>query len=160
MTDEKRPAISLGIKHRYHCFEIIIRTTNPVFNQFFLVQISPFHKLKISNNLINQFLIFRGNGTLPIISIQYVIKASLIKEEKLCYEKNWDRISSEKTLLTEAKSEGITEGLALGIERGKIKGIEEGKKHEKLEIAIKLRQLGMTDAEIQNITGVRLKKLD
>jgi len=80
-------------------------------------------------------------------AIQYVMEASLSKEEKLRYEKNWDRISSEKTLLTAAKDEGV----AIGIEKGK--------KQEKLEIAKKLKELGMSAKEIQNITGLNLQEL-
>ena len=45
-------------------------------------------------------------------AINYVHEASLSKEEKLLCEKNWDRISSEKTILTEAKAEGRAEGRA------------------------------------------------
>jgi len=81
-------------------------------------------------------------------AIQYVMEASLTKEEKLRYEKNWDRISSEKTLLTTAKDEGLEEGVAIGVEKGRVEGkaegIEEGKKHEKIEIAKKLKELGMS----------------
>jgi len=80
----------------------------------------------------------------------------LTKEEKLRYEKNWDRISSEKTLLTAAKDEGLEEGVAIGIE----KGIEEGKKHEKFEIAKRLKELGMSAEEISNITGLNRQEVD
>jgi hypothetical protein len=53
--------------------------------------------------------------------MQYVMEASLTKDEKMRYEKNWDRISSEKTLLMAAKDEGLEEGLAIGLEKGRVK---------------------------------------
>jgi predicted transposase/invertase (TIGR01784 family) len=101
-------------------------------------------------------------------AIQYVMEASLTKEEKLRYEKNWDRISSEKTLLTAAKDEGLEQGLVIGIEKGrvegrvegKVEGIEEGKIHEKLNIAKKLMKLGMSPEEIREITGLSRQELD
>jgi predicted transposase/invertase (TIGR01784 family) len=80
-------------------------------------------------------------------AIQYVMEASLTKEEKLRYEKNWDRISSEKTLLSAA------------LEEGEEKGIVKGRKQKKLEIAKKLKALGMSAEEIQNITGLNRQEL-
>jgi predicted transposase/invertase (TIGR01784 family) len=85
-------------------------------------------------------------------AIQYVMEASLTKEERLRYEKNWDRISSEKTLLSAAIEEGEAKGLA--------KGIEKGKKHEKLEIAKKLKQMGLSSEDINKITGLSQEEIE
>lgn len=48
-------------------------------------------------------------------AIDFVKEASLSKEEKLMYDKNWDRISSEKTILSEARAEGRAEGEQIGL---------------------------------------------
>ena len=60
-------------------------------------------------------------------AINFVHEASLSKEEKALYDKNWDRISSEKTILTEAHAEGKAEGKAegeqIGIQKGRAEGI-------------------------------------
>ena len=71
-------------------------------------------------------------------AINFVYEASLSKEEKLLYDKNWDRISSEKTLLTEAKAEGRAEGRA----------------EEKKEIARSALKMGMTIIEVARLTGL------
>jgi predicted transposase/invertase (TIGR01784 family) len=71
-------------------------------------------------------------------AIQFVYEASLSKEEKLLYDKNWDRISSEKTLLTAAKAEGKAEGKA----------------EEKKEIARIALAKGMPVQEIMELTGL------
>lgn len=71
-------------------------------------------------------------------AIQYVMEASLTKEEKLRYEKNWDRISSEKTLLTAAKDEGI----------------EEGRIAERIELARNAKKMGMSANDICKLTGL------
>jgi predicted transposase/invertase (TIGR01784 family) len=77
-------------------------------------------------------------------AIQYVLEASLTKEEKLRYEKNWDRISSEKTLLTAAKDEGM----ALG------------RLAEKAELARNAKKMGMSIDDISTITGLSREELD
>lgn len=48
-------------------------------------------------------------------AIESLMEASLSKEEMLLYEKNWDRISSEKTLLSAARDDGRAEGELMGL---------------------------------------------
>jgi predicted transposase/invertase (TIGR01784 family) len=85
-------------------------------------------------------------------AIQYVMEGSLTKEEKLRYEKNWDRISSEKTLLSAALEEGEAKGW--------VKGVEKGREQEKLEIAKKLLKNGMSPEKIREITGLGPEELE
>jgi len=85
-------------------------------------------------------------------AIQFVMEASLTKEEKLRYEKNWDRISSEKTLLMAAKAEGRVEGRA--------EGRAEGKLEEKIDLAKKAKKMGMSAADISNLTGLNIDEVD
>ena len=61
-------------------------------------------------------------------AIRYLEATSLTKEEKMLYEKNWDRINSEKTIISEAEEKGRVEGEQLGIEKGEKIGIEKGEK--------------------------------
>lgn len=72
-------------------------------------------------------------------AINYVHEASLSKEEKLLYDKNWDRISSEKTILNEVRAEGRAEGEQIGLEKGK------------LFSAIMLLRSGMTDNQVAQL---------
>ncbi len=67
------------------------------------------------------------------------MEASLSKEEKFRYEKNWDRISSEKTLLTAAKDEGRME--------------------EKIELARKARKMGLSIEDITRLTGLSVDEV-
>ncbi len=85
-------------------------------------------------------------------AITFVMEASLSKAEKLLYEKNWDRISSEKTLLSAALAEGEAKGWE--------KGIEEGSMKVKIEIAKRLKKSGMPLAEIANITGLSREDIE
>jgi predicted transposase/invertase (TIGR01784 family) len=87
-------------------------------------------------------------------AIQFVYEASLSKEEKLLYDKNWDRISSEKTLLTAAKEEGIEIGVEKGVEKGIEIGIEKGKLEERQKLALAARNMGMPTVDISKLTGL------
>jgi predicted transposase/invertase (TIGR01784 family) len=87
-------------------------------------------------------------------AIQFVYEASLSKEEKLLYDKNWDRISSEKTLLTAAKEEGIEIGVEIGVEKGIEIGIEKGKLEERQKLALAARNMGMPTVDISKLTGL------
>jgi len=71
-------------------------------------------------------------------AINFVYEASLTKEEKLMYDKNWDRISSEKTILAQTKEEGIAEGRA----------------DERIEIAKNLKKSGLSTEVISQATGL------
>ncbi len=93
-------------------------------------------------------------------ALAYVMEASLSDSEKLLYEKNWDRISSEKTLLTAAMEEGREEGRKEGREEGKEEGLKKGEKRKQIEIARKLKQMGMSPNEIQNITGLGMEDIE
>ena len=91
-------------------------------------------------------------------AISYVHEASLSKEEKLLYDKNWDRISSEKTILTQTKAEGRAEGRAEGKAEGRAEGEQIGLKKGELlkakEIAKNLKQSGLSAGAIAKATGL------
>lgn len=79
-------------------------------------------------------------------AVDFVYEASLTKEEKAMYDKNWDRISSERTILSETFSAGL--------ERGLHQGREEGILLEKHKIALAAKQSGMSSKAIAAITGL------
>jgi len=83
-------------------------------------------------------------------AINYVHEASLSKEEKLLYDKNWDRISSEKTIFTQTKAEGEK----LGIIKGRAEGRAEGEHLKAKEIAKNLKQSGFSADAIAKATGL------
>jgi predicted transposase/invertase (TIGR01784 family) len=77
-------------------------------------------------------------------AIGYVMEASLSKKEKMLYEKNWDRISSEKTLLNAAKDAGRAEG----------------RMQEKIEFARKAKAMGLSRDDISALTGLSIDELE
>jgi len=89
-------------------------------------------------------------------AVSFVYEASLNKEEKLLYDKNWDRISSEKTILNEAKAEAKAEGIAEGKAEGLVQGLVQGK----AEIAKKAKAMGMPKKDISSLTGLSEEEIE
>ncbi len=88
--------------------------------------------------------------------------------ELLTYDKYWDAISIEKTLINgfyrQGKTEGLEEGRTVGLEEGLAKGLmegraegrAEGKRESKLQIAKTLLAMGMPLDRIRSVTGLSL----
>jgi len=70
--------------------------------------------------------------------------------ELLAYEKRWDAVSSEKTLIAGKYAEGKAEGLAEGEEKGLAKGQEE----ERKKIVMSMHRSGLTVEQICQIAGL------
>lgn len=74
----------------------------------------------------------------------------------LGYEKFWDIISTEKTLINGGIRKGKEEGLAEGLAKGKA----EGHKEAKQEDARKMKALGLAPDMIAEITGLTFEEID
>jgi predicted transposase/invertase (TIGR01784 family) len=102
----------------------------------------------------------------PIIkeAVDYLQESGFTKEELATYNKYWDDVSSEMTLMNAAKAEGLAEGREEGIKEGREEGIkegiEEGKKITMLEIAKKAIENGLTNDFIKQFTGLTDNEID
>lgn len=79
-------------------------------------------------------------------------ESAFTPEQLLGYEKFWDIISVEKTLVSSAERKGK--------EEGKKEGIEEGKKEEKLLIASNAKKQGLSPDIISSLTGLSIEEID
>jgi predicted transposase/invertase (TIGR01784 family) len=83
------------------------------------------------------------------------------------YEKYWDWVSTEKTLITgfyedgleQGRVEGLEAGLKKGLEKGLEKGRLEGQKQMQLQIARALKQAGLSESAIANHTDLPLEEI-
>ena len=79
--------------------------------------------------------------------------------ELRAYDKFWDSVSVERTLLDDRYQKGMEEGMEKGMEKGRAEGIaegiEEGMSQRSLEIARKMLANGMDAATVMEITGFR-----
>ena len=57
--------------------------------------------------------------------------------------------------LEKGLKQGIEKGLKQGIEKGLKQGIEEGSKQAQVNIAIKMKNKGMSSEDILNLTGLK-----
>jgi predicted transposase/invertase (TIGR01784 family) len=75
------------------------------------------------------------------------------RSELEAYDRYWDHVRSERTLISESRAEGlaigIAEGIAEGRAKGKAEGIEEGKQIVRAAMVSKLVASGMSEADAQ-----------
>jgi len=75
--------------------------------------------------------------------------------ELRAYDKFWDSVSVERTLLDDRYQKGMEEGM----EKGRAEGIEEGMSQRSLEIARKMLANGMNEASIMDMTGLTAEEI-
>ena len=83
--------------------------------------------------------------------------------ELRAYDKFWDSVSVERTLLDDRYQKGMEEGMEKGMEKGRAEGIEEGRAEgmnlRSLEIARKMLAKGMDEASIMDMTGLTAEEI-
>ncbi len=91
--------------------------------------------------------------------------------ELRAYDKFWDSVSVERTLIDDryqkgiekGKEEGIAEGMEMGMkqgmEKGRAEGMEKGMSQRSLEIARKMLAKGMDEASIMDMTGLTAEEI-
>ena len=75
--------------------------------------------------------------------------------ELWAYDKFWDSVSVERTLIDDSYQKGMEEGM----EKGRAEGIEEGMSQRSLEIARKMLAKGMDEASIMDMTGLTAEEI-
>jgi predicted transposase/invertase (TIGR01784 family) len=84
-------------------------------------------------------------------AINCILEAPLTKNESYLYEKSWDRISCERTLISAAREEAMAIGRA--------RAIAQGRMAEKTELARKAKKMGLSFDDISSITGLSTEEL-
>ena len=83
--------------------------------------------------------------------------------ELRAYDKFWDSVSVERTLIDDSyqkgKEKGKEEGIAEGMEKGIKQGMEKGMSQRSLEIARKMLAKGMDDASVMDMTGLTAEEI-
>ena len=87
--------------------------------------------------------------------------------ELRAYDKFWDSVSVERTLLDDryqkgmekGRAEGMEKGRAEGIEKGRAEGMEKGMSQRSLEIARKMLTQGMDEAMVMDMTGLTAEEI-
>jgi predicted transposase/invertase (TIGR01784 family) len=83
--------------------------------------------------------------------------------ELRAYDKFWDSVSVERTLIDDSyqkgKEEGMEKGIAEGMEKGMKQGMEKGMNLRSLEIARKMLAKGMDEASVMDMTGLTAEEI-
>ena len=91
---------------------------------------------------------------------QYLLTTEELKNsgftdaELRAYDKFWDSVSVERTLLDDRYQKGMEKGMEEGMKQGMAKGEEVGKSQRSIEIAKNMLAKGMDEATILEITGL------
>ena len=83
--------------------------------------------------------------------------------ELRAYDKFWDSVSVERTLMDDSyqkgKEEGMEKGIAEGMEKGMKQGMEKGMNLRSLEIARKMLAKGMDEASVMDMPGLTAEEI-
>ena len=83
--------------------------------------------------------------------------------ELRAYDKFWDSVSVERTLIDDSyqkgKEKGKEEGIAEGMEKGMKQCMEKGMNLRSLEIARKMLTKGMDEASVMDMTGLTAEEI-
>ncbi len=86
------------------------------------------------------------------------------REELYAYDKFWDGVRVERTLLDdsfeEGRTEGLEEGMRKGMRKGMQKGIEKGEKDAKEKMALKLLSLGVPVDTVSQASGLSRDEIE
>lgn len=84
---------------------------------------------------------------------------SFTDTELRTYDKFWDTVRTEKTLLKDRYEEGMEEGEAKGLAKGLAQGEAKGSYQKAQEIAKKMLSKGLDDTTIMEMTGLSQKEI-
>ena len=88
-------------------------------------------------------------------AIEYLRESAFTEEEMTAYDKYWDGISVERTLLHDA----LTEGEAKGEARGRAEGRAEGERLGKQKTAIVMLRKGIRPSDVADFSGLPLEAI-
>ena len=100
-------------------------------------------------------------------SVEELEISSFSDAELRAYDKFWDSVSVERTLLDDRYQKGMEKGIEKGFEKGRAEGkaegmeegIEKGMNQRSLEIAKKMLANGMDDASVMDMTGLTAEEI-
>ena len=79
--------------------------------------------------------------------------------ELWAYDKFWDSVSVERTLIDDSYQKGKEEGKEEGRAEGMKQGLEKGMKNGKIEIARKMLAKGMDEETVMDMTGLTAEEI-
>lgn len=140
---------------------IRLRTPDEIFPEYFLIRVNEFNADEDSNYL-EEWLDYLKNGhirentTAPGLQearkkLQYL---QMDAKERKAYERAMENIMYQNSVLAASHLDGWDGGLRIGFEMGIAKGRYEGERGKQLEIARRMKQMGLAAEAICEATGL------
>ena len=104
-------------------------------------------------------------------AVEYLRESAFTRAELAGYDKYWDAVSSERTLLADSLREGLEQGIEQGVRQGLEQGIEQGvrqgleqgleqgKQAAAREIARRLMETGVSASVVAEATGLSVEEV-
>ena len=92
-------------------------------------------------------------------ALEEVEISAFTEEELRAYDKFWDSVRTEKSMLYDSRQKGIEEGVEKGRAEGMAKGMEKGRAEERLATAKRLLDMGLSPEQVAQGSGLPLNEV-
>ena len=164
------------IKGRYGVEEV-----NDIFPEYYILKANNFNK--VATSPLEEWMHFLSHSEIPEGATAPGLKEAaeelqflkLTPEQRREYERYRDamlsiesqidsalyigRFEGKMEGLAEGREKGLAEGREKGLAEGREKGMEEGRKEEKIAMALKAKEMGLSLPQIAELTGMNIAEL-
>ena len=127
-----------------------------IFPEYYIIRVNEFNQ--VASTPLEEWLDYLKDGyikddtTAPGLAeakerLQYM---QMSAEERAAYDRHMDNIMVQNDILETKVLEGLERGIEQGMAKGMAKGIEQGK----IDVALKMKALGMAIVDIAKVTGL------
>ena len=149
---------------------IIPHYPHKVFPEYYIVRVNAYNK--VPESPLDEWMTYLKTGKVredtDVPGLQEVKKKlqylAMSPKERRAYDAHMDNIMVQNDVLDtaheEGRAEGLEEGLARGLEEGLNRGREEGQMMERLAMARKMHEAGISIEQITALTGIDRNKIE
>ena len=145
-----------------------IRMTVPedVFPEYYIIRVNEFND--VARTPIEEWLDYLKNNRIKDDTStpglkearQRLLYMTMTDAERKAYDAHMDDIMVQNDVLDTAKMEGRAEGRIEGRAEGRVEGRAEGRTEEKIEMAKKMKAMGMAIETISQISGLTAEQIE
>lgn len=141
-----------------------------VFPEYYVLRVNDFDK--VAKTPLDEWIEFLKTGSISskataagLTEARECLRVdSLSPSEKQAYYRHMESIRHMRSLFDTSRDEGYQEGREEGFEKGREEGLEkgreEGREERALEIAQKMKSLGLTNEQIALSTGLSIERIE
>ena len=146
--------------------EIKMTVPDDVFPEYYIIRVNEFND--VARTPIEEWLDYLKNNRIKEDTStpglkearQRLLYLTMTDAERRAYDAHVDDIMVQNDVLDTARDEGHEEGRAEGLAEGRAQGLAEGREKGKMEIARKMKAMGMTIEAISQISGLTAEQIE